>query len=282
MEEESNIRKAQPKEGLQTGSLEGSEGGLQTGSLEGAEGGLSAKQQVAQQYEPALSGSKGPDARFDAIQELIDIRVREANNSLTFSSPSGTQIFGLNGKYSITGTVRRTKKQYVAPVKASSNARLWDIDIVDADAGTVRIGVPGSVRITDDVDSTGLIEIRNINSVFSISVGRYIVLEWDATSSPPVCTLKALSTWSDFPFPYTTAPSGEHKIFQKGYTPLWVARASSAFPVIIDGIHVALNDNITMVRLAPDAHFEVINYLVELPSGQMADVDRLMAGCGAG
>jgi len=177
-----------------------------------------------------------------------------------------------------------TENGWMPPYVSGSGvgARLWDLKIVDGEAGQVKISVPGKVRITDDVDSTGLIEIESIDATLTMTVGKYLVLEWDATGDPPVCTLKALSTWSGFPFPYTTVTSGEHKIFQKGYTPLWVARAAEDFETKIDGIHLSLNDDITLVRLAPDAHFEVINYLVELPSGEMVDVDKLMAGCGAG
>ena len=163
-----------------------------------------------------------------------------------------------------------------------SSRRIWDIEVVDAEAGTIKLEVPGKVRISDDVDETGLIAIASIGATIAMAAGDYLVLEWDATTSTPVCTLKVLDTWSGFPFAYTTADSGDHKIFQKGYTPLWVAKAAEDVPTPVAGLHVVLNAEVTLERLAPDAHFEVINYLVEIASGQMVDVDRLIPGCGAG
>lgn len=166
--------------------------------------------------------------------------------------------------------------------KGGGSPRIWDVDIVDPEAGTIKLAVPGKVRVTDDVDATGLISIGSIGSTFAMAEGDYLVLEWDATASPSVCTLKVLNTWTGFPFPYATADSGDHKIFQKGYTPLWVGKASEDVATPVPGLHVRLNTTTTLERLAPDAHFEVVNYLVEIPTGQMVDVDRLLPGCGAG
>ena len=212
MAKESNIQKAQPKEGLetgslegakgglQTGSLEGAKGGLQTGSLEGAEGGLSAKQQVVQEYEPALSGSKGPEARFDAIQELISTRVREANNSLTFSSPSGTQIFGLNGRYSITQTGRRTKKQYVAPARVSVSP--WDLVGV-GDNEEFTIPKPGRIY-TSYGDASSLLTIEDADLEFSLGAGDLVWLEltFAGAEATPTITLKAGSPPEGWPETY--------------------------------------------------------------------------------
>ena len=200
MAKESNIQKAQPKEGLETGSLEGAKGGLQTGSLEGAEGGLSAKQQVVQEYEPALSGSKGPEARFDAIQELISTRVREANNSLTFSSPSGTQIFGLNGRYSITQTGRRTKKQYVAPARVSVSP--WDLVGV-GDNEEFTIPKPGRIY-TSYGDASSLLTIEDADLEFSLGAGDLVWLEltFAGAEATPTITLKAGSPPEGWPETY--------------------------------------------------------------------------------
>lgn len=263
------IPEAQPKQGLETGSLEGASG-------------LDPREQIARNYEEDLSGANGPTARFDTLRELITTEIGAALNEMRFSSGDGTQIFGRDGKFAVNQpTARRPRR---ANEEASSDAvgRIWDVEIVDSEAGTIKLSVPGKVRVTDDVDSTGLISIGSIGSTFAMAEGDYLVLEWDATTSTPVCTLKVLDTWSGFPFAYTTADSGDHKIFQKGYTPLWVAKAAEDVPTPAAGLHVVLNSEVTLERLAPDAHFEVINYLVEIPSGQMVDVDRLIPGCGAG
>ncbi len=262
------IRKAQPKEGLETGGL-----------ISGSE---AARARIAAEYEPDLSGANGPTARFDTLRELITTEIGAAQNEMTFASGDGSQIFGRDGKFVVNQPTAKRGKGFSNDLAGKGTVRIWDLTVVDAAAGTVKLAVPGKVRITDDVDDTGLISIGSIGSTFTITAGKYIVLEWDATGASPVCTLKALSTWSGFPFPYTTANSGGHKIFQKGYTPLWVGKAAGDVVVFYPGLHLSLNEDVTLERLAPDAHFELINYLVEIPTGQMVDVDRLIAGCGGG
>ena len=240
MAEESNIQKTQPKEGLQTGSLEGAKGGLQTGSLEGAkgglqtgslegaEGGLSAKQQVAREYEPALSGSKGPDARFDAIQELINIRVREANNSLTFSSPSGTQIFGLNGKYSITETGRRRKRPYVAPALPAISP--WDLVGV-GDNESFAIPKPGRIY-TSYGDSSSLLTIEDADLEFSLGAGDLVWLEltFAGAEATPTITLKAGNPPTDWPKTYLVATPPATPKVTKAYFELYEGKSGTIPP----------------------------------------------------
>lgn len=106
-DEESNIKKARPKQGLETGGL------------------ISGKERVAQAYAKSLSGAEGPVAQFDAVDEIARLQVQQAFDRMTFSSPAGSPaIFGRNGHYAIA-----------APRARGGNIR--------RDSPSVRLFIPG-------------------------------------------------------------------------------------------------------------------------------------------
>jgi len=119
-DETSNIKQAQPKQGLETGGGLGRDPnsnikqaqpkqGLETGGL------ISGKERIAREYAPALSGAKGPVAQFDAVDEIAGLRAQQAIDGLTFSSPAGSPaVFGRNGYFSIANSqFRKTAKDPV-------------------------------------------------------------------------------------------------------------------------------------------------------------------------
>ena len=118
---ESKIRKAQPKQGLETNSLEGARGGLETNSLEGARGGLGpakpvgaaatdpakaneeAELQVANAFAPDLSGSNGALAQFRAVREIASTVSKGHFRSMVVSSANGAAFSGSFPFFSLNG-----------------------------------------------------------------------------------------------------------------------------------------------------------------------------------
>lgn len=163
----------------------------------------------------------------------------------------------------------------------AGSARLWDLVVVSADPLTLAIESPGMVMQSEDVDDSGEIDVAEIAASFEVASGDYLALEWDATATPPVCTLKKLSTWTGHPYPYLTEEDGEgYLVFQKAMRPLWKIVADSSIPVLMPGRHKRLTADLVAVRLCPDAHFEIANHLSEHPTGKMVDVDRFWPGFG--
>lgn len=161
----------------------------------------------------------------------------------------------------------------------TNSPRLWDVEVVSADDSSIKMSCPGVVRKIDDVDNTSLVSISGLASTFEVAAGDYLVLEWTAAA---VCTLKVLSTWDGFPFPYvTTLDAEEFLIFDKTICPLWKVLATGDVATVYPGRHLPLGDAIILERLAPDAHLEIANYQAEHPTGKMIDVDRFWPGFGA-
>jgi len=169
MDDEPDIPMAEPKQGLETGSLEG------------AKGGLSAKQKVARAYEKDLAGDNGPDARFDAMSELIGTKIREAVNALSFASPGGTSIFGRDGKFSIAQTGRRGGSNLRRATPADkSGIGPWDILGIDAAAEEVVLNpgtiLTGSDRIND------VLTCANPTDALAAAVGGYLAIKITSTA----------------------------------------------------------------------------------------------------
>lgn len=90
--ENSNIKQAAPMSGLQTGSV---------------------KDHIASQYEPALSGSEGPRARFDTLRELINTEIESYESGKVVSSPGSDSLTGF-GQFKTLRISRRSSGQAAA------------------------------------------------------------------------------------------------------------------------------------------------------------------------
>lgn len=104
--EASSIKKAQPKQGLEFGSLQ--TGSLQTGSSQTgssqspderslvAEPDASelAERQIAANYSEDLSGTNGPLNQFRAVREIAETTTQAGFDELTISSADGSSVFG--------------------------------------------------------------------------------------------------------------------------------------------------------------------------------------------
>jgi hypothetical protein len=227
MEEESNIRKAQPKQGLETGSLEG------------AKGGLSPKQTVARAYEADLAGNNGPEARFDALTELIGTKIKEANNAMVFSSPGGTQIFGRDGKFSITQTGRRggrSLRREVPVVK--SNLGPWAL-IPSGDPGEFVVNVGSVLKSGDSVSQ--VLTCSNPSETYSVEADQIFAVK--ITSEEPTSyEVVLLNAWPEadgYQVSYTGSMGGEDFAFVERHYPLWqfVATATATSIPLGEGLH---------------------------------------------
>lgn len=235
MGEESKIKKATPKQGLETGGLE--TGGLETGSL-------SPKDQVAKSYEPDLSGKNGPRARFDALEELISKQIDEFSSNLTFSSGSGTQIFGANGTFAVRTPARRGGSggfvDAAQPFRKQSSA--WDLVVENYETGSVSIRV-GSI-IKDSSDVTDTLTITNGGASFTVADGSKLFLKiTDISVTPgvftPKCELLVGSTWTDYPSVYEVSNTGASATWAAYYYPLYYfdTNAGSGAEAVADGVY---------------------------------------------
>lgn len=184
MPEESNIRQATPPKGLLTKSLEGASG-------------LSPKQQIARAYEDDLSGKRGPEARFDALNELIGARVSESMDNMIFSSGDGTQIAGKNGFFTAKSAPSKGAKSTPEDVKKTVSP--WDLAAGEAD-GSFTIPKPGRIY-TSYGDASSLLTITDADLEFSLGAGDLVWLEltFAGAEATPTITLKAGSPPEGWP-----------------------------------------------------------------------------------
>lgn len=264
-DEPSNIRPAQPKSGLETGPLEG------------AKGGLSTKQRVAEAYEGDLSGANGPEKRFDTLNELIELSIQRAMNKMTFTSPGGVQIFGRGGRFAIVpgdagaGETRRRE------VREKSSVGLWDLDVVDAEAGTVKILRPGIVKRTNALDASGVLSIDAIGDTFTAEAGKILVLEVEPNFN--ITAVMKSAGWDGWPYPYeveVTSPGGLWK-WTKYYYPLWDFRSSeSSEPGAIK-----INDSLWAEKRGFSTHLKLEPYESQSASGPVVATYEMVPAVGA-
>lgn len=226
-DEESNIKKARPKQGLETGSL------------------ISGKERVAQAYAKSLSGAEGPVAQFDAVDEIARLQVQQAFDRMTFSSPAGSPaIFGRNGHYAIQAPRARDGRRDDPVV--SQFLQPWDLTLVN-DSGGVKINC-GTI-IKDASDLTGQITISSADSTFTPSAGHTIRLKIAGTFDTPTVTLESGGSWTDHPAAYETTGSTTTAEFAAYYYPLWEFVGTAAADT------VRVTDSVNARRLVGFHHF---------------------------
>lgn len=216
MPEESNIRQATPPKGLLTKSLEGASG-------------LSPKQQIARAYEDDLSGKRGPEARFDALNELIGARVSESMDNMIFSSGDGTQIVGKNGFFTAKSAPSKRSKS-TTPEGIKKIVSPWDLAAGEAD-GSFTIPKPGRIY-TSYGDASSLLTIEDADLEFTLGAGDLVWLEltFAGAEANPTVTLKAGNPPTDWPKTYIfTSPPDIPKL-TKAYFELYEGKAGTIPP----------------------------------------------------
>lgn len=206
MEEESNIKQATPKQGLETGGL-----------VSGSE---AAKERVAKQYEKDLSGRNGPLARFEALEELVGRQIEEFSSGLTFSSGTGTQIFGANGNFVIRGgkRVRGGGGAFDQPVVRTR--RRWDVvPVPETEDPTIYTIYAPKIRFGNNDVLDGL---EVVNDEFELEADKWIVLEIDGATffTDPKATVKIVDTWDGYPANHYLSGAPNYT-WSKTTVPIW-------------------------------------------------------------
>jgi hypothetical protein len=195
--ENSAIKQATPKQGLISGS---------------------ARDAVAKEYAPLLSGAKGDRAQFDAVLELIHNEISFYEDSKIVSSNNGDSFDGL-GPHK---TLKTRKTRGGASTIAEESTRIlspWDIEVVDADAGSVKIFCGTIIKTASDL--TGQITITGATNTFTPSASQVARLKLAGTFDAPTATLEVAGDWTDYPAAYETTSSGATAALAAYFYPLW-------------------------------------------------------------
>jgi hypothetical protein len=255
MSEESNIKKAQPKQGLETGSTaKPSESnikeaqpksGLETKSVEGASG-LSPKDKIAASYSDDLSGKNGATKQFDTFLELVNTEISAAMNGMTFSSGhGGAQIFGRNGQFAVA-MANIVQRAIVPEETPNERAAIWDLEIVNAAAGTVKVNCGTIIR--DVTSLTTQLTIAAAASNHTAVASQTLRLKITGAWTDPVCTLEAGAAWTGHPSAVQSSGSGATAAFEAYYYPLWEFVATAASDTVF------INDNLHARKLVASTH----------------------------
>ena len=164
-EKTSNIRQATPKQGLDTGSVEGAKGGL-----------ISGKERVAMEYSKDLSGEQGPVAMFDAVDEIAAKRVEQAMNRITFAGRGGASIFGANGSFSVVS--RQGAPESGVLIEDHKESRL---DLVPGENEEHTLRAPKIVSGVNDLTT----DIVITNAPISLEAGKWVVFKIDDVTVQP-------------------------------------------------------------------------------------------------
>jgi len=192
-------------------------------------------------------------AEFGASEYLNPKSIAELARTMARNKPSWrrpeerTQALADSG---IGGPIReggKASKQNSVPYK--SPLKWWDLEVLDATAGTVKIKNPGTVKKTKALDASGRVSITSLTATFTAVAGRFLVLEYLPNLS---VTLKLIDQWPGWPMPIDSVESSPAGLWvmEKGYYLLWefVASSNEVDSVTIkDGLVAnrrALNDHL--------------------------------------
>jgi hypothetical protein len=261
-EKESKIPQATPKQGLETGSVQGARGGL-----------VSGKERVAMEYAKALSGDEGPVAMFDAVDEIAAKRAEQAIDRISFTGSGGATIFGANGMFSVVS--KPPMEQPAVPIaEAGSAVELWSLERVGDTGDTYRVVNPGTVSKGLLYDAGSGLEIENPEATFSLAAGHMIWLELKRDLT---LTLESGTSWAGWPYAVETElTDASLPIMASLRYPLWELLATEGAPPDA----VALGGGISARRMAPPTNLHVIAWVQEGSEARVVEMWWLMPGPG--
>ena len=207
------IRKAQPKEGLETGGL-----------ISGSE---AARARIAAEYEPDLSGANGPTARFDTLRELINTEIGAAQNEMTFASGDGSQIFGRDGKIAVHGPTTKKLRATEESSRAKTPYVPWRL-LPGSSAGEVVVDVGTILQGSDSISAQ--LTCSNPTDEFSPGDGDYLAIKIEDLA-PTTYELVLLSSWpeaSGMQVSFTGTLAAGTFAFTARHYPLWVFTSTSS------------------------------------------------------
>ena len=160
---------------------------------------------------------------------------------------------------------------FPAAAAAVNNDR-WTLQAVSSVSGSesVKMIRPGVVRYGSAANGTDDFTIVDIGSTLTVNSGDFIVLEF--TLSTRVLKLRAVSTWTDFPSPFTIVVASGEPSMTVATWPLW-----KIIPVatVTDRVTIGLGPDLKAVRLAADSDFQMRETLHENSTGLVTAVADL-------
>jgi hypothetical protein len=194
--ENSNIKQAAPMSGLQTGSL---------------------RDHIAEQYEPALSGSEGPRARFDTLRELINTEIGSYESGKVVSSTGSDSLTGF-GQFKTLRISRGGGRAATIPEVINPVYGPWGL-VPFEDDGEYGINLGVIFKSFGSIAGSNKFTIEDPETTFTPSASTLVYLELDNTSTPTI-TLKAGAAWEEHPSTFKLATTGVIKA-EKAYFCLW-------------------------------------------------------------
>lgn len=229
-----------------------------------------ARRDIAKEYERDLSGKNGPLARFDAINELIDAKVKKP---LNFASGDGTQIFGSNGYYSLVSPTPLRKKQPIEQKKIINNL-IWELVIEDSEAAEVSIKC-GTI-LKDASDLSEVFSIQNKDGIFKVADGDKIFLkittEFIDSEFQTIIELIKDNTWEDYPARYEVSGMDAEATFEAYYYPLYYFDAVSD-----DSAITIVSEELYAHRVCENSNFELIWAIYQKGTDAALTVPKLIA-----
>jgi len=225
--------KKQAGGGLLTGGLK--TGGLTTGKLgatrpvglngvsEEAPAFPEAKSvfsEIADNYEAALSGAQGPEARFAALLEVVQGEIASSQDKTIFSSSGGARISGFRGMYTVQGARESKAGMTLASDETVLPRVPWSIRF-DGEAEDYFLTYPGKIYWSfGDLDTE--VTIDNLDDPLDISANTFVYLKLsNIASDTPTVELKSGNKWTEHPKTFKTATVGFIEEVTEAFFPLW-------------------------------------------------------------
>jgi hypothetical protein len=95
----------------------------------------------------------------------------------------------------------------------------WDIEVVDAAAGSIKISCGTIIKTASDL--TGQITITEAGTTFTPTAGQVARLKLAGTFDAPTATLEVAGDWTDYPAAYETTSSAATAALAAYFYPLW-------------------------------------------------------------
>lgn len=150
------------------------------------------------------------------------------------------------------------------PEPSSIQNPQWGLAVQDAEAATVQITNPGTLKKTHALDNSGLVTITDIGADHTAAVDSWLVLEIQPDLTT---TAKVTAAWTGYPQPLDTtldATSGLYTV-NNVYYPLWAFVSSTGAP----SDAATVNSTISAIRIAPNADLQLYETLIEDDNGRL-------------
>lgn len=157
-------------------------------------------------------------------------------------------------------------------VSVAVNNDRWTLRTVSAveDEESVEMIRPGVVRYGSAVNGSDDFTITNVASTFTVADGDYVVLQF--TLSTRELLLTTVSTWDDFPSPFTIVVASGEPSMTVATFPLWKIVTTAT---VTDRTTIGIGPNLKGIRMVADSDFQMRETLHETSTGLVTVVADL-------